>query len=442
VTVLSLREFTVVLYRAEHGRYQNCFSTETLLNAQGTKLRQALFALKRIFQDDEDLVLEFVFNQGLNALVQVGRDSNQTYQQYILKALGELAVYVDGMNGLIQCNEIIQWLYQLTESKYRMVTKATLDLLLVFVNYTEQTESSGGSVTPVRGVDSPSRLESPNGLPTNALLFKDAVEIVSEEKGIPPWSYLLAIIDAKSMAESDIQAKALSLINKTLAGFSDQDDFCDMVDALEEQGIEQSMDFHQRKNKNRDLLKEFNIYDETIAQVYKVEYEEVPGTPRRLRRVKSTTPLHQSSSAGSPKRSTSVTGVHQSPALSAMDISLLLCAEQEDLSQESGPPRQRLKVPGSGQSSTASSLASSRRESAVKGRHSRESSADHSTISARNGPVDSQELAYRLAPLASSTPEDKRRGSSPVLRCSSAESLHKRPFQRQNGKCADLLSLT
>jgi len=185
-----------------------------LLNAQGTKLRQALFALKRIFQDDEDLVLEFVFNQGLNALVQVGRDSNQTYQQYILKALGELAVYVDGMNGLIQCNEIIQWLYQLTESKYRMVTKATLDLLLVFVNYTEQTESSGGSVTPVRGVDSPSRLESPNGLPTNALLFKDAVEIVSEEKGIPPWSYLLAIIDAKSMAESDIQAKALSLINK------------------------------------------------------------------------------------------------------------------------------------------------------------------------------------------------------------------------------------
>ena len=34
----------------EHGRYQTCFSTETLLNAQGTKLRQALFALKRIFQ--------------------------------------------------------------------------------------------------------------------------------------------------------------------------------------------------------------------------------------------------------------------------------------------------------------------------------------------------------------------------------------------------------
>ena len=75
--------------------------------------------LLTFWQDDEDLVLEFVFNQGLNALVQVGRDSNQTYQQYILKALGELAVYVDGMHGLIQCNEIIQWLYQLTDSKVR-----------------------------------------------------------------------------------------------------------------------------------------------------------------------------------------------------------------------------------------------------------------------------------------------------------------------------------
>ena len=58
-----------------------------------------------------------MYNQGLNALVSVGRDSDQTYQQYILKALGELAVYVDGMHGLIQCNEIIQWLYQLVNSK-------------------------------------------------------------------------------------------------------------------------------------------------------------------------------------------------------------------------------------------------------------------------------------------------------------------------------------
>ena len=48
---------------------------------------------------------------------QVGQDSDQTYQQYILKALGELVLYVDGMHGLIQCNDIVQWLYELTRSK-------------------------------------------------------------------------------------------------------------------------------------------------------------------------------------------------------------------------------------------------------------------------------------------------------------------------------------
>ena len=50
-------------------------------------------------------------------LLQVGQFRDQTYQQYILKALGELVLYVDGMHGLIQCNEIIQWLYELTRSK-------------------------------------------------------------------------------------------------------------------------------------------------------------------------------------------------------------------------------------------------------------------------------------------------------------------------------------
>ena len=52
---------------------------------------------------------------------QVGQYSDQTYQQYILKALGELVLYVDGMHGLIQCNDIIQWLYELTRSKVNTV---------------------------------------------------------------------------------------------------------------------------------------------------------------------------------------------------------------------------------------------------------------------------------------------------------------------------------
>ena len=62
-----------------------------------------------------------------------------------------------------------------------MVVKAALDLLLVFVNYSEP---DSGHVTPVRGGNgSPSRMDSPDALPSNALLFKDAVEIVSEDRG-------------------------------------------------------------------------------------------------------------------------------------------------------------------------------------------------------------------------------------------------------------------
>ena len=60
-----------------------------------------------------------------------------------------------------------------------MVVKGVLDLLLVFVNYTEP---ESGTVTPVKGGASPQR-DSPDGIPSNSMLFKDAVEIYSEEKG-------------------------------------------------------------------------------------------------------------------------------------------------------------------------------------------------------------------------------------------------------------------
>lgn len=90
-----------------------------------------------------------------------------------------------------------------------MVVKAATDLLLVFVNYTDPLDASNGI-----GRESPSRLESPDSLPSNALLFKDAVEEISDEVGVAPWTYLLAIISEKSVADHEIMAKALSLINK------------------------------------------------------------------------------------------------------------------------------------------------------------------------------------------------------------------------------------
>ena len=36
---------------------------------------------------------------------------------FVCAAIGEIVVYVDGMNGLMRCSEVIQWLYSLMGSK-------------------------------------------------------------------------------------------------------------------------------------------------------------------------------------------------------------------------------------------------------------------------------------------------------------------------------------
>lgn len=46
-------------------------------------------------------------------------------------------LYVDGMNGVMKHSQTIQWLYTLIASKYRLVVKTALKLMLVFVEYCE-----------------------------------------------------------------------------------------------------------------------------------------------------------------------------------------------------------------------------------------------------------------------------------------------------------------
>lgn len=58
-------------------------------------------------------------------------------KQFNLTALGQVMLYVDGMNGVMDHNATIQWLYSLIASKYRLVVKTALKLLLVFVEYVE-----------------------------------------------------------------------------------------------------------------------------------------------------------------------------------------------------------------------------------------------------------------------------------------------------------------
>jgi hypothetical protein len=52
-----------------------------------------LFSLKQIFQEDKDLVHGFVALGGLNCLVQIGNEADQNYQNYILRALGQVSSF-------------------------------------------------------------------------------------------------------------------------------------------------------------------------------------------------------------------------------------------------------------------------------------------------------------------------------------------------------------
>ncbi|KFO19978.1 FH1/FH2 domain-containing protein 1 [Fukomys damarensis] len=183
---------------------------EKLYGSSGPELRRSLFSLKQIFQEDKDLVPEFVHSEGLNCLIRVGAAADHNYQSYILRALGQLMLFVDGMLGVVAHNETVQWLYTLCASLSRLVVKTALKLLLVFVEYSE----------------------------SNAPLFIRAVNSVASTTGAVPWANLMSILEEKNGADPELLVYTVTLINKTLAALPDQDSFYDVTDALEQQGME------------------------------------------------------------------------------------------------------------------------------------------------------------------------------------------------------------
>ncbi|NWZ94660.1 FHOD3 protein, partial [Nesospiza acunhae] len=172
-------------------------------------------------------------------------------------ALGQIMLYVDGMNGVINHNETIQWLYTLIGSKFRLVVKTALKLLLVFVEYTE----------------------------SNALLLIQAVLTVDEKRGAKPWSNIMEILEEKDGVDTELLVYAMTLVNKTLSGLPDQDSFYDVVDCLEELGIEAISQRHlNKKGTDLDLVEQFNIYEVTLRHEDGDEGAEPPPSGRKDRR--------------------------------------------------------------------------------------------------------------------------------------------------------------
>ncbi|NP_001382058.1 FH1/FH2 domain-containing protein 1 [Rattus norvegicus] len=183
---------------------------EKLYGSSGPELRRSLFSLKQIFQEDKDLVPEFVHSEGLSCLIRVGAAADHNYQSYILRALGQLMLFVDGMLGVVAHSETVQWLYTLCASLSRLVVKTALKLLLVFVEYSEN----------------------------NAPLFIQAVNAVASNTGTLPWANLVSILEEKNGVDPELLVYTVTLINKTLAALPDQDSFYDVTDAFEQQGME------------------------------------------------------------------------------------------------------------------------------------------------------------------------------------------------------------
>ncbi|XP_077773744.1 FH1/FH2 domain-containing protein 3 isoform X9 [Podarcis muralis] len=249
------KKHSVILRTQLSVRVHACI--EKLYNSNGRELRRALFSLKQIFQDDKDLVHEFVVAEGLTCLIKVGAEADQNYQNYILRALGQIMLYVDGMNGVINHNETIQWLYTLIGSKFRLVVKTALKLLLVFVEYTE----------------------------SNAPLLIQAVSVVDDKRGVKLWSNVMEILEEKDGVDTELLVYAMTLVNKTLSGLPDQDSFYDVVDCLEELGIEGISQRHlNKKGADLDLIEQFNIYEMTLRHEDGDNNGEPPPSGRKDRR--------------------------------------------------------------------------------------------------------------------------------------------------------------
>uniref|UniRef100_A0A1I7XEA4 GBD/FH3 domain-containing protein n=1 Tax=Heterorhabditis bacteriophora TaxID=37862 RepID=A0A1I7XEA4_HETBA len=187
--------------------------------------------------DDKDLVHEFVQNGGLDCMVQLGRSADQNHQNYILRALGQIILYVDGMNGIIAHNTTIQWLYELLDSPFRLVVKTALKLLLVFVEYTDN----------------------------NALLVLAAISTVDRAKGQPDWTALMKVISEKESPDPETLVYGMTVINKALSGIPDRDTYYDAVDTLDNLGMEEAIKNMNRMG-NKELLEQCSLYERELNQ--------------------------------------------------------------------------------------------------------------------------------------------------------------------------------
>ena len=119
-------------------------------------------------------------------------------QNLILRALGQIMLYVDGMNGVMHNPGAVRFLYKLIAAPNALVCKTAIKLLLVFVEYTE----------------------------SNCLVLVHAISDVDKALGLIPWTNVVTVMQRTDL-EADLATFTMTLVNKTLFGVPDQDTFYD-----------------------------------------------------------------------------------------------------------------------------------------------------------------------------------------------------------------------
>lgn len=152
-------------------------------------------------------------------------------------------LYVDGMNGVMDHNPTVQWLYSLIASKFRLVAKTALKLLLVFVEYVES--NCQLLVRAVEAVDAGQGIHKRIGIGAapdiNASYCSRLVSfpVACCRADAKPWSSLMRLLLERDASDSELLTYAVTLVNKTLHGLADQDAYYDQIEFLEAQGMQQ-----------------------------------------------------------------------------------------------------------------------------------------------------------------------------------------------------------
>jgi len=211
---------------------------EKLRNTEGSDLKKVLFSLKTFFQEDKNLVHEFNRVGGLAQLVVLGKDDEPQLQNFILRALGQIMLYVDGMQGVMEHIEAIELLYKLINSSNKLVVKTAIKLLLVFIEYNE----------------------------SNYIILIDAVKNIAAEEEQIPWYNLINIMTTEDVLDVELCTYALTLVNKTLYEIDDQCTFYDQSDFMEDLCIDKVTKLTSTDDLPSTLLEEIQLYNVALKQ--------------------------------------------------------------------------------------------------------------------------------------------------------------------------------